>query len=637
MDYSIGKGYYPGVGITVDPPKGGGNGKSSSSSSSEEFSKKTKDLTKHAEASSPPSTPRAPSKGISIDKLADLRVGYDFIFKKSTIDLPKGTSPPLARALAEAIGRRLGESEPWTKEALAWDPALGKKEKHPIKVTKTGSHYQIRFWTEKGGVGPESIQAFIRRLITACKDLGIEDEAALARFVRKCPMLASAFGDGRIWFRYGPTIESVMTSHQDEACVREALKQKNFSFIGLFIPCLREHRSSAYEVAVSATFKDAQRSISAMNSAADKKDFKAAQKNLDAAKSVLICLAKLSHRDPAVEKRLLEFVVNNWKDFPEITDIVHPHLSDQGKKSVESLVATINFEGDYESLLKEIDEAGLETRIEGGFHFARKDGQALDLHPAHLKLAMRLAALWAINKDDNLEHAFGIMKYVFDKAESDLKKPIAKLMESIKSSPLPQVRARYEQIDAVVARFKQKTLLVEKASELKQKFGYGIQKDNESGNYRLESRDDDKTMKARESQALRMLVVFAAKAGEVALIVDSIRLVQSARLGFSDQSNQEVARDLYRTAMGWLRDFAPEAVADLKKALGKEFRSQVASDISEMVKEDFLKAKDLFNDFKDDTLIHELIQLIPANQRKGLAEKPTIDDVLVRLLNRKAG
>jgi hypothetical protein len=144
-------------------------------------------------------------------------------------------------------------------------------------------------------------------------------------------------------------------------------------------------------------------------------------------------------------------------------------------------------------------------------------------------------------------------------------------------------------------------------------------------------------MKARESQALRMLVVFAAKAGEVALIVDSIRLVQSARLGSSDQSNQEVARDLYRTAMGWLRDFAPEAVADLKKALGKEFRSQVASDISEMVKEDFLKAKDLFNDFKDDTLIHELIQLIPANQRKGLAEKPTIDDVLVRLLNRKAG
>lgn len=89
--------------------------------------------------------------------------------------------------------------------------------------------------------------------------------------------------------------------------------------------------------------------------------------------------------------------------------------------------------------------------------------------------------------------------------------------------------------------------------------------------------------------------------------------------------------------MGWLRDFAPEAVADLKKALGKEFWSQVASDISEMVKEDFWQAKYLFNDFKDDTLIDELIQLIPANQRKGLAEKPTIDDVLVRLLNRKAG
>jgi SMC interacting uncharacterized protein involved in chromosome segregation len=95
----------------------------------------------------------------------------------------------------------------------------------------------------------------------------------------------------------------------------------------------------------------------------------------------LICLAKLSHRDPAVEKKLLEYVVKNWKDFAEITDIVHPHLSDEGKKSVESLVATINFEDDYESLLKEIDEAGLATRIEGGFHFVRKDGQALDLHP----------------------------------------------------------------------------------------------------------------------------------------------------------------------------------------------------------------------------------------------------------------
>jgi hypothetical protein len=50
-----------------------------------------------------------------------------------------------------------------------------------------------------------------------------------------------------------------------------------------------------------------------------------------------------------------------------------------------------------------------------------------------------------------------------------------------------------------------------------------------------------------------------------------------------------------------------------------------------MAKEDFLKAKYLFRDFKDDTLMDELIQLIPADQRQGLAEKPTIDDVLVRL------
>ena len=201
-------------------------------------------LPSHAQASTTP----VPSKGISIDKLADLRSGYDFISKKSTIDLPKGTSPALAGSLADLIRRRLGE---------------GEREEHGIRVIKRGSHYQIRFRTGKGGVGPESIQGFVRRLITGCKDLGIEDEAALARFMRKCPMLASAFGDGRIWFRYGPTIASVMTSHEDEACVREALKQKNFSFIGLFLPCLREHQSAAYEVAVSATFKDAQENIAA--------------------------------------------------------------------------------------------------------------------------------------------------------------------------------------------------------------------------------------------------------------------------------------------------------------------------------------------------------------------------------------
>ena len=598
MDYGIGKGYYPGVGITVDPPKGGGTGESSRSSSSEEFSKKTKDLRKHAEASSPPSTPRAPSKGISIDKLADLRVGYDFIFKKSTIDLPKGTSPALAGALVDTIRLRLGE---------------GEKEEHGIKVIEKGSHYQIRFRTEKGGVGPESIQAFIRRLITGCKDLGIEDEAALARFVGKCPMLASAFGDRRIWFRGGPTIASEMTSHQDEACVREALKQKNFSFIGLFLPCLREHQSAAYEIAVSATFKDAQENISA--------------KSFDLAEERLIILAKSAKKDNDLENKLLGFLVENWEFFPGAPNIVYPHLSDEGKKSVESLVATINFSAEHAELMDEIKNAGLTTKIEGGFHFARKDGKALQLE--HMKLAMRLAALWAINKDDNLEHALGIMKYVFDAAESDLKKPIAKLMESIESSPLPQVRARYEQIDAVVARFKQKTLLVEKASELKQKFGYGIQKDNEAGNYRLEPRDDDKTMKESEFEALQRLVVFAAGAGEVALIIESIRMVQSARPGIPDQSNQEVARDLYRSAMFCLRD-SPEAAA-LKQAFGKEFRSRVASDISEMVKENFWQAKYLFDDFEDDTLMDELIQLIPADQRKGLAEKPTIDDVLARL------
>src|SRR4029078_6360188 len=64
-------------------------------------------LPSHAKASTTP----VPSKGISIDKLADLRAGYDFISKKSTIDPPKGASPALAGSLADLIRRRLGEGE----------------------------------------------------------------------------------------------------------------------------------------------------------------------------------------------------------------------------------------------------------------------------------------------------------------------------------------------------------------------------------------------------------------------------------------------------------------------------------------------------------------------------------------------
>ncbi|HZH49793.1 MAG TPA: hypothetical protein VFD86_08490, partial [Nitrospira sp.] len=539
-----------------------------------------------------------------------------------TIDLPEGTSAALACTLVDTIRRLLGEKE---------------GDKHATKLRPGGPPYQIRFQLENRRFQrPEYIQGFVKLLIRGCEGLGIRDEAALARFLRKCPQLSSAFGNSRFYFQENnvPATSSRMDVRTVAACIEEAVKQIAFQFIVLFGRHLGALCNVAYNTAVSVMFYHAQKTISAMNSAADEKDFAAAQKNLDAAKEILICLAKISQGDVALEMNLLEFVVNNWKDFPEITDIVHPHLSGGGKKIVESLVATINFEDDYESLKKEIDEAGLTTRIDGGFHFARKDGQALDLQPDHLKLAMRLATLWAINEDDNLEHAFAIMRYVFGAAESeqDLKASIAELKESIKSSPLPQVKARYEAIAAVVAKFEEKAILIKYASELKQKFGYGIRKDNESGKYRLEPPDDAKVMKVPEFQALRDVLVFAARAGEVALIIETIALMRSAPLSESVGSNHEAARDLYRTVMGWLRQFSPEAVGALNQAFAKEFRSRVASDISKEMKDDnYWGAMYLYDDFKDDTLIHELIQLIPADQRKDLGETPTIDDVLARL------
>jgi hypothetical protein len=395
------------------------------------FSMEVKDLTKHAEASSPPELAKSTS---AIDKFADLPVNYEYLSKKWTIDLPKGTTHAFACALAETIGRLLGEKE---------------GDKHRIKVTEKGAHYQIRFQLENRAICKEHIEGFIKELIKGCEGLGIRDEAALARFLRNCPLLSSALGNCRLYSQgNAPAISSSLTDKELAACVKEAEKQKVFSFIALFAPCLQA-RQVDYDSAVRDLRDDAQMHFFGMENAIDRKNFGAAQTHIDAAKKILIDLAKIAKSDNDVQDTLLKLVHFNWGYLPEITDIVHPHLSDEGKKSVESLVATINFEDGYESLLKEIDEAGLATRIEGGFHFARKDGQALDLQPAHLNLAMRLAALWAINEGDNLQHALDIMKYVFDAAESDLKEPIAELMESIKSSPLPQVRARYEQIDAV--------------------------------------------------------------------------------------------------------------------------------------------------------------------------------------------
>jgi hypothetical protein len=88
--------------------------------------------------------------------------------------------------------------------------------------------------------------------------------------------------------------------------------------------------------------------------------------------------------------------------------------------------------------------------------------------------------------------------------------------------------------------------------------------------------------------------------------------------------------------LGWLESNSDKAA--LRETFAKDFRIGIASEIEKIVRNGrFWDARSLFKRSGDDELLPLLIQLIPANQRKGLAEKPTIDDVLVRLLNRKAG
>ena len=439
----------------------------------------------------------------------------------------------------------------------------------------------------------------------------------------KCPVLASAFGDRRIWFRDDRTIASDMTSDESEACVREALKQKNFSFVGLFLPWLRKHQSAFYEVAVSDTFKDAQENISAERFAL--------------AKERLIILAKLAKKDNDLENRLLGFLVENWKFFPEATDIVYPHLSDDGKKSVVSLVASINFSPDHKELMEEIKDAGLIDGIAGGFHFAWKDGTAFDFQPAHAELGMRLATLWALHEDDgHLQHALDIMKYVCAQAEPDenLIEIGNELVELVKHSPLPKIRKRLGEIEAAVKRFEMKKEMIRSASELEEKFGYSIRKEMDSGQCRL-GRGSSKGMKPSELRSLSEVVVFAARAGEMGLIMDAITLVRKVPLRKFESSNEALAQDLYLLALDWLESDSDTAA--LKEAFGKDFRNQIARDIGEMVKDGmFWKARWLYDGAKDDQLLHELIQLIPEDQRAGLSDKPKIDAVLERL-SRKAG
>src|SRR5690242_18912714 len=167
MDYGIGKGHYPGVGITVKQKGDDGGKQSRSSSSSEEFSKKTQELGSHAEASITPAPVKVTS---AIDKFADLPVKYEYLAKKWTIDLPEGTSAALACTLVDTIRRLRGEKE---------------GDRHCTKLAPDGPPYQIRFSVENKSIGPEYIQRFVKLLIRGCEGLGIRDEAALARFLRK--------------------------------------------------------------------------------------------------------------------------------------------------------------------------------------------------------------------------------------------------------------------------------------------------------------------------------------------------------------------------------------------------------------------------------------------------------------------
>src|SRR5262249_13611328 len=159
-----------------------------------------------AQASSPPSTPRAPAKTTSgLDKLFyGLCIGRDKWAKKSTIDLPPGTSTELAFTLAETIGRQLGETE---------------NDNHRTWLKTEGLRFQIRFATSGKH---RQVSEFVKLLIRQCERLGIEDEPTLVKFLRECPGLSSALGDGRLYLgEKGLEISFRMQEFEIITCVRE--------------------------------------------------------------------------------------------------------------------------------------------------------------------------------------------------------------------------------------------------------------------------------------------------------------------------------------------------------------------------------------------------------------------------------
>ena len=98
------------------------------------FSMEVKDLTKHADASSPPSTPRSPSQPtFDLGQLTNFKVWYDKAKGKLTIDLPPGTPFNVAKAMEQCIWSRARERG-----------LTGRVKTNPFKPKHSEPYYQVR-------------------------------------------------------------------------------------------------------------------------------------------------------------------------------------------------------------------------------------------------------------------------------------------------------------------------------------------------------------------------------------------------------------------------------------------------------------------------------------------------------------
>src|SRR5262245_18963021 len=188
---------------------------------------------------------------------------------------------------------------------------------------------------------------------------------------------------------------------------------------------------------------------------------KSAQKDIsanrfDIANLRLTMLANLAKHDQYIQSKLVSFFAKNWKKFPdpkhlsEAINGIYPHLSGRGKKSADSLLLSINSFNDHEELMAEFKSASLTLKFTGGFHFASKDGCAIEFERKHFEFAMRLAKIWALDPEGDLEHAIEIIKYVNTQDNVILFDLSEKLAERVKCSPLPEIRTRLEKIEAAM-------------------------------------------------------------------------------------------------------------------------------------------------------------------------------------------